>query len=347
MSKLYDLMTAENIKGYIEETQKNQTPLLGEALFPADKQIGLDLSYIKGRKGLPTVLKPSAFDAHAPIRDRIGVEKLLTEMPFFRERMTIKERERQQILQFLAGNQTNLANQIMRLVFDDAAQLVESASVTAELMRMQLLSTGKIQVQAEGAAYEYDYQLDADQFVTLTGQDKWSDPSSTPITDILEMKEQARRRTGVEPKRAILTSTTFGYIASNITIRKDLNPLGYENIILTKEDVLEYLSRKTRMQFAIYDNMYTGLDGTAKTYFPDGVVTFLPEGTLGKTWYGTTPEEADLMTGNNEADVRIVNTGVAVTTRKLTHPVQVETIVSEIVLPSFEAADYILIAKVA
>jgi len=107
------------------------------------------------------------------------------------------------------------------------------------------------------------------------------------------------------------------------------------------------MSRKTNMQFAIYDDMFVDEHGITKSYFPDGVVTLLPPGALGKTMYGTTPEESDLMTGVTDADVSIVNTGVAVTTNKIVHPVNVQTIVSQIALPSFEQADKVFIAKVA
>ena len=37
-----------------------------------------------------------------------------------------------------------------------------------------------------------------------------------------------------------------------------------------------------------------------------------PDGNLGKTWFGTTPEESDLM-ASAVANVRITDTGVAVT----------------------------------
>ena len=63
---------------------------------------------------------------------------------------------------------------------------------------------------------------------------------------------------------------------------------------------------------------------------------------LGKTWFGTTPAESDLMSGS-VANVSITDTGVAVTTVQKADPVQVETIVSMICLPSFEAADQVYI----
>ena len=67
-----------------------------------------------------------------------------------------------------------------------------------------------------------------------------------------------------------------------------------------------------------------------------------PSGTLGTSWFGTTPEQSDLMTGN-AANVTITDTGVAVTTTKETDPVNVDTKVSMIFLPSFEAADQVYI----
>ncbi|WP_240927574.1 hypothetical protein [Paenibacillus thiaminolyticus] len=38
------------------------------------------------------------FDAKATLRDRIGISKVETEMPFFRESMRIGEKERQELL---------------------------------------------------------------------------------------------------------------------------------------------------------------------------------------------------------------------------------------------------------
>ena len=73
---------------------------------------------------------------------------------------------------------------------------------------------------------------------------------------------------------------------------------------------------------------------------------FMPVGTLGNTWYGTTPEEADLMAGNKDADVEIVNTGVAILNKKESLPVNIITSVSQIVLPSFERMGDVFVLKV-
>ena len=64
----------------------------------------------------------------------------------------------------------------------------------------------------------------------------------------------------------------------------------------------------------------------------------LPNGAIGKTWYGTTPEERTLA-GSGQANVAIVNTGVSVSVTITSDPVNTKTTVSEIVLPSFERMD--------
>jgi hypothetical protein len=71
---------------------------------------------------------------------------------------------------------------------------------------------------------------------------------------------------------------------------------------------------------------------------PTNTFVMFPDGALGNTWFGTTPAESDLMT-SNAANVTITDTGVAVVTSQKVDPVQVETIVSMICLPSFEMAD--------
>ena len=73
---IFDLIKAPELTSYWEEHIQDQPPYLGEELFPADKKLGLRLDWIKGAKGLPVVLKPSAFDVGAIPRPRVGFDKL-------------------------------------------------------------------------------------------------------------------------------------------------------------------------------------------------------------------------------------------------------------------------------
>ena len=95
----------------------------------------------------------------------------------------------------------------------------------------------------------------------------------------------------------------------------------------------------------MYGKRYKNDAGTATQFVPDDTVVLFPSGSLGTTWFGTTPEESDLM-GGKVANVSITDVGVAVTTIEKADPVNVETKVTMICLPSFEAADSVYILDV-
>lgn len=350
---IFDLVNAQEIATFWTAAAENRIPYLGATLFPAKKQLGLDLSWIKGAQGLPVALTPSAFDTKAPIRDRIGIKKVETEMPFFRESMRIGEKDRQEINKLLAASNRATLEPIMNRIFDDAGNLIAGAEVQAERMRMQLLSTGTIAITDENRmSYVYDYNHDNAHKQTLdtsAGTKKWSIVAdATPVQNIQTWQDTIEDDTGVRPTRAICTRQTWNYLLANKSIKLDMNATSGDKIILTDTMLQQYLMAKLGLTVAVYNKRFRVdlLTGSSELFFPDHVFTLIPDGNLGNTYYGTTPEESDLMSGGTDADVRIVDTGVAVTTIKEPHPVNVMTVVSAITLPSFETIDSIFIATV-
>lgn len=349
MRTIFDMINAQEIGAYYTTAASNKIPYLGAVLFPPKKKLGLTLAWIKGSQGLPVALAPAAFDAKAPVRDRIGVSKIETEMPFFRESMRIGEKDRQQILMAMEAANKDILKPMIQKIFDDAGNLVDGVDVDAERMRMQLLSGGKIQIRADGVNFDYDYKMKSSQKRTLTGTDKWSDTvNSNPVTDIRAEIEAADDATGNKPTRAICSRKTWGYLLENEKIKKDMNPIGGQNIIMTDTLLEQYFINKLKLRVVVYNKKFLlTLGGASQQFFPDDVFTLVPDGDLGNTYFGTTPEEADLLTNASQAKVTIVNTGTAITTYAEPHPVNVQTIVSAICLPSFETIDSIRILTVA
>nr|MDD4690007.1 major capsid protein [Eubacteriales bacterium] len=169
--------------------------------------------------------------------------------------------------------------------------------------------------------------------------------TSDPIGDLMTAVEHMKEQKGVTPTEVLMNSTTYKAMLSSASIKKAMNPLGYANIIPTRSAMLQFIQQETGLTIILYDKMFKDEQAIDRKFFPDGYVTLLPGYAVGNTWYGTTPEEFDLMSGATNASVSIVNTGIAVTTIKEPHPVNVQTIVSEIVLPSFERMDDIYIIK--
>ena len=338
------------------ENVSNRIPYLGEGLFPARKQAGLDLKWIKGSKGIPVSLMPSAFDAKATFRDRIGVSKVETEMPFFREGYKIKERDRQDILRAQSANDPYVNAAIAR-VFDDARDLIEGALVVGERERMQLLFAKNgnvgITITANGVDYTYNYDPDgawkASNFFELTNpQDKWTDTThSDPFGDIQDAKDAIAANTGSDLRIMIMNKATFKYLRTNTNIKnrfltKSGSAFGY----LTDAEIIAILKDTADLDgIVLYDKQYRNEDKVAAKFVPDGYVALVPTGAIGQTCYGTTPEEADLM-GKSIASVQIVETGIAVTQIPDAHPVNLNTFASEIVLPSYERMDEVALLKV-
>ena len=158
---IFDLVSAKNIAQYWIEKNVNEQPLLGETLFPYQKEIGIQLDWIKGAKNQPIALRLSAYDVKSIRRDRKGFEKYTTEMPFFKESMYIDEKLRQELSRMIQTNNEELVNSILTRLFDDQVQLIKASYVTMERMRMEALTTGTITLASNGQAYSYDYGIDA------------------------------------------------------------------------------------------------------------------------------------------------------------------------------------------
>lgn len=361
MKNIFEIFESKAIASYWEDVNVNmQDPMIGTQYFPVAKQTGLTLAWIKGRNNLPVALQPSAFDTKASLRDRIGVSEMSTEMPFFREAVRIGEKDRQDIETLLARGIQFAQPTIMR-IFDDLKGLIDGAMVQAERMRMSLLTTGKISITAtadNGRPINYDYAYDTtgeweeNNTEELLTSSKWTlanADTSDPINDLLNAKIYLAEKRGIIAKEVLMNTTTFnGMIASN-SIRKAMNPLGATSMIITRNTAQQFIESETNLVIKLYDKMYKNEQGKDVKYVADGLVTVLAGTAVGNTWYGTTPEEFDLMSGASAqgVSVSVVNTGVAITTIQEPHPVNVQTIVSEIVLPSFERMDDVYVLKVA
>ena len=340
---IFDIITSTEIVSYWELMTQDRAPYLGEELFPNEKKLGLKLDWLKGSSGLPIVLKASAFDVKAVPRPRIGFEKLSAQMPFFKESKYIDEELRQQLNMIIeTGNQAYI-DTISNRIFADETELLEGAAAQRERMRMMMLTTGVISMKSNGQVYEYDYRIPEEHKKTVTKS--WSDQTATIMDDIRKAQDIIREDTGVELTRAVTTSKVIGYMRNNTEIKKSIAILTDGQGFISDSKVVSYIKDELGITIAVYDKKYKDEDGNTQNYVPEDTFTLIPDGTLGNTWFGTTPEESDLLT-SGVANVSIVDTGVAITTVNETDPVNVNTKVTMICLPDFPTADQVFIYDV-
>jgi hypothetical protein len=341
---IFDLVKAGEITAYWETLVQDRPPYFFESLFPANKQMSLELKWLKGASGTPVVLSPSAFDAAAIPIERQGFKELSTYMPFFKQAAYIDEELRQQLnIMMSTGNQTYI-DTIMNKIFDDEVVLLESAAAQRERMRAMAVTTGAIAISANGQSFAYDFGMPSDHKATVTTS--WSDPTADILGDIDRWMKKIEEDTGVLPTRAVCQTKVLGYMRNNDVIKKSIYILSQGQAMITDSQVTSYISDTLGLEIVTYDKRYKTEAGVTTPFVPEDTFVLFPTGDLGYTNFGTTPAESDLMSNPSLANVSITDTGVAVATVSKADPVQVETIVSMICLPSFEQADQVFIAQV-
>lgn len=352
---LKEAFTARAI-GVIWDAYKNSmgiAPYLGTGFFPKQKSAVMDLKWFKGSKGLPVSLTPSNYDAQATVRDRIGFEQIETEMPFFRESYLVKEKDAQDYENLMNAADGSVAQELLKNIALGPVDLIQGANVVPERMIWQLLcpvdGSPKIAISANGVNYDYNYDVDGSykqkNFLELSGTSKWDDlENSDPIEDMRQARKTMKKR-GKIIKVAAMNDNTWNKVLKNKKLTGYIlakNPTA--TVYITEKIVREFILEELELEIIVYEKLYMGNDGKEKAFIPDGMVSMLPGRTaLGSTKYGKTPEErsGDMSTG----ELQLVETGVALYTFTTPHPIVIQCICSEIVLPTYERMDDTYVIK--
>ena len=355
MVDIRDIYTPRIIAAVHTENGSNKIPYLGLGLFPAKKKMGLDLKWIKTSKGLPVSLKPSAFDAVSTIRSREGLKMQETEMAYFKESMIVKEQDEQDLMKLEDANSPFLA-EVRDRIFNDAETLIDGAEVVPERMRMSLLANANghpsISISADGATYAYNYDpnnsYSGSNYVALSGDSLWTNTTTAdPLKDVADAQDAVEALTGTRPTKLIMSKATMNLLKQNTKIKNYILAQNVTaNVMITDARVKEIFSEELQITILVYAKQYKDEAGNTKKFYPDGMVTLIPDGALGNTWFGMTPEER---TGVKDPakQVAIVGTGIAVGVTITDDPIHTKTTASEIVLPSFERMDETYMIKVA
>ena len=340
---LYELVTSSNMVAYWLEKNLN-TYTVGTQLFPFKKEIGCEIDWIKGANNQPVGLRLSAYDAKSIRRDRQGSDKYKTEMPFFKESMVIDEQMRQKLNTLMQTQNEAIINAIVAKIFDDQIKLITAAYETIARMQMQLVTTGDISLISNGQSYSYDYGMPAGNKITVSTA--WKNSAANIVKDINDIKKKARK-TGYKLTRAMCNSNLLEALTANTNISKRIYAMSNGDVYLTSEQVRRFIEQEANIVIYVNDDGYIDeTTGDFVSYFADDVFVLMPEGPLGETHIGVTPEESDLMNDSTKAEVSLVDNGIAVTTFAIEDPVNVETKVTMVALPSFEKADGVFIVDV-
>ena len=361
MDGISTYFNAQEIANYADEKRKAEEPSLWEILFPPESAPSLELKWIKSSRRKTMMLELSALDAHANRRGRLGAEKIIQEMPFFREMMAVGETDRQELIKIMdcMSNRENDLKSVLSPIYDDHGGLVLGAYANADIMAGMVLCNAKIQIATDnGQSADVDYDdaggsWRASNFTTLTGTATWTSANkatSDPMGDILTAIE-AQENQGYKVARIIMNSATFKAFCDSDSIHKSVAPLGG---VVKKSDARELLSNETEgAEIIIYNKTYLDSAGNVVKVIPDNHVVLTGEGNLGRMYFGPTPEIFD-KTHNKNQEGRDIATSkldgvdcVGVECYMQPHPLTMNTVVSLAALPSYPEMDSVAVLKVA
>lgn len=348
---VYDIVTPRFLATRWNETVQDREPYLLEAFFNETKQMGIRLSFLQGNSPKVRVLDLAHFDTKALPLARESFNRVDIELPYWKNYLPIDEEQRQDLHTALSTGNQQYIDVLLNRVYNDNKTLLEDAAVTKEMMRALVMTTGAITFSSNGQQIQYDYGVPDKNKITISDESsKWtSTDTSDPISDIISWQDAIETATGVRPKNLLMNRTTFNLIKRSASVKDAVYVFANGTVTPNEKRTKEFILEETGCTVYIYEKgYYTHDDKTTMTKFvPDNVVVLFPDDILGTFTYGTTPAEADLMSGATNAVVEIVDGGVAITQEKLVDPVYSKLIVSMIGVPTLEVPEQLLIATVA
>lgn len=349
---------AQEIANYADEKRKAEEPALWEILFPAESAPSLELKWIKSPRRKVMALELSALDAHANRRGRLGAQKIIQEMPFFREMMSVSENDRQELLKLIdsMSDREGEIKSILSRIYDEHGGMVLGGYANADIMTGMLITGGKIQIATDDQSADYNYDdasgsWAASNVTTLTGTHKWTKTNkatSDPIGDI-QTAIDAQDEKGYKVARIIMNSATFKAMCDSDSVHNSVAPLGG---VAKRADVRELIANETEVaDIIIYNRTYLDSTGSLIKVIPDGYVVLAEDGSLGRMYFGPTPEiyDKNYSKDKESSDIACSQTEgvdcVGVECYMENHPKALNTVVSLAALPSFPQMDAVAVIK--
>lgn len=338
MANVLELFAQKEILNYLGT--RTYPALLGETLFPEVKRQSLEFDMIKGARNIPVAANVHSFDTEAEIGSRQGSKEAL-ELALFKRKLAMKEKD---IIALESPRNDAEQQYLMKQVYNDVDTLVASVKSGIEVVRMQALATGEVNIKGNELNLNINYGVPTEHKEVLAGTSLWSDSTSDPIGDMMRWAQAL----DTLPTRALTTNAVLTWLLRHPSIIGAL--YGKDSLrVPTRTDLNAFLTQNELPTIATYDQQYLkqNANGTytkARYFQQNAFVMFGPE-QLGETIYGPTAEEIRLMRDPN-VDTQMIGNVLAMVYEEGKDPVSTYTKAVATALPSFPAADEVFQAQV-
>lgn len=257
---------------------------VGLKLLPMARTENLKVAIYNLTKGtdVPVMALVHAFDSEARIGDRPTYEEIKANLFLVKEKIDQGEELRKKIKDLgMSADERTMLNAI----YDDINHLISKVLTTFEKRACELLSTGKIVVNENGANFEVKYGFDtAKNKKDFNG---WSDPDHDIVADLIALRTASKNKI----VRQIMSSKVLGYMLANTKLNAIAEKAG---VYVTQDWVVNYVQNIVGIEIIVDDRTYklSHKDATEYRFFPENVVVSLTtRGEVGKTFMTYTPIE--------------------------------------------------------
>lgn len=330
-----ELFNQKEVLNYLKE--RKFPAMMGEELFPEVKKQSLEFEMLTNASKTPVIASVHGFDTESEIGQR-EAEKKAIELALIKRKMQLKEKE---IIALESPRNEAERQSLMKDVYNDFDNLIESVRARVEKMRMDLISSGVITLDENGLSATIDYGVPTENKVTNVD---WSSATANPINDMISWANKLDQM----PGRVITSNTILAKILANKNVTNAL--FGKDTTRLASVGELNtYLESLGLPKIYTYDRKYRKLEAngtyTKHRYFPEDKFVMLPSETLGETVYGPTAEEIRLQR-DPSVDVKTVGKIFACMYEEGKDPVSTWEKAVATALPALSCAEDIFQAKI-
>lgn len=330
-----ELFNQKEILNYLKD--RKYPAMLGEELFPEVKRQSLEFDMLTNGSKTPVVASVHGFDTESEIGQR-EAEKMAIELALIKRKMQLKEKE---IIALESPRNEAEKTYLMKNVYADIDSLVESIKARIEVMRMEVVATGKITLKENNLDASIDFGVPNENKATNVN---WSLENANPINDMITWKNQLDSAPG-----RVLTSTTV--LAKILANKNVVNAIfGKDSTrIASVGELNNYLEQLQLPKIYTYDAKYRKLEAngtyTKHRYFPENAFVMMPAEPLGETIYGPTAEEIRLQR-DPSIDIRLVGKILAMMYEEGKDPVSTWEKAVATALPALKCADELFQATI-
>jgi hypothetical protein len=295
MPIIYDLADPAELTGAARQVERdiNQQELILSNFLPNIEHDEIAFRYEVGQIVSTPAATVRAWDTESPIAARAGIERKSGELVPISEKIDVGE---ELALRLRALREGTGNDALIAAIFDDADQRARAVARRIEMMRGELLETGKLVINENGVQATIDFGRDA----THTGTSPatlWDDPAADIVADLqgfIEIYEDTNN--GLRPAFMLVSTLIVSNLMRNESVRDLYRGANSGPGMVTREQLQTVLSAFDLPTLVPY-NVTVDVAGTPTKVVSDDTIILLPPGDRrpGRTLVGPTREAVELV----------------------------------------------------